>query len=61
MKFSWANECACHGVVLIVCEGSGLCWGVDQLSVSEDFGLRYLNLRMWCCFGGPASVRSNGF
>ncbi len=40
------------GVVLIVCEGSCSCWGIDQPSVSDDFGLRYLNLRTWCCFGG---------
>ncbi len=53
------NACGC--VVLIVCEGSCSCWGVDQPSVSDDFGLRSLNLRTWCRFGGAASVRSNGF
>ncbi len=52
---------ACGGVVLIICEGSCLCWGVDQPSVSDDFGLCYLNLKTWCCFGGAASVGSNGF
>ncbi len=46
--------------MLIVFEGSCSCWGVDQPSVSDDFGLCYLNLRMWCCFGGAASVGSNG-
>ncbi len=38
--------------MLIACEGGCSCWGVDQPSVSDDFGLRYLNLRTWCCFGG---------
>ncbi len=47
--------------LLIVCEGSFSHWGVDQPSVSDDFGLCYLNLRMWCRFGGAASVGSNGF
>ncbi len=49
------------GGVLIICEGSCSCWGVDQPSVSDDFDLRYLNLRTSCCFGGAASVWSNGF
>ncbi len=31
--------------MLIVCEGSCSCWGFDQKSVSDDFGLCYLNLR----------------
>ncbi len=34
---------------------------VDQPSVSDDFGLRYLNLRTVVCFGGAASVGFNGF
>ncbi len=49
------------GVVLIACEGGCSCWGIDQPSVSDDFGLRYLNLRTWCCFGRAAGVRFNGF
>ncbi len=31
--------------MLIAGEGSCSCWGIDQPSVSDDFGLRYLNLR----------------
>ncbi len=48
-------------VVLIVCEGSCSRWGVDQPSVSDDFGMCFLNLRTWCRFGGAASDGSNGF
>ncbi len=44
------------GVVLIACEGGCSCWGINQPSVSDDFGLRCLNLRTWCCFGGAASI-----
>ncbi len=47
--------------MLIICEGSCSCWGVDQPSVSDDFGMCYLNLITWCRFGGAASVGPNGF
>ncbi len=47
--------------MLIICEGSCSCWGIDQLSVSDDFGMCYLNLITWCRFGGAASVGPNGF